>query len=666
MDLAWLSGGLAPTLLIAAPALITVAGLQHRRATAASRHPDKRPEPPYDARRTGASSDQDRIAGQDSVLADISHELRTPLVALLGYAELLGETRLGPHQREYADAIAAAGANLLDIVEDLTRLSHTESHPMTCREQTVAVHECVDGVAAMMALSAYRKGLDFFRVIDADVPVSVHGDPLLLRQALINLVANAIKFTRNGSVRLHVGLAGTDAAGDGLEFAVADTGIGIAAENQHDLFRPFARTRPTTVTQGDGLGLVITRRLCEAMHGEIAVQSEPGRGSRFTVRIPFETGAGPAVAAAAVPELTGRRVAVSCDDEAFAKWLSDCLSRHGAQPVRAALEPGSPAASLQNCDVAIVFVGQDLLSAPDRLASVGAALDKRGSMLCLVSTVSEARLQQIETLFGGTAMTAHAPAASICARVAALAAATPARPTTASDEPSGNSDLRGLRLLVADDDVFSRDYLRVLLTRHGADVDVCKDGNEAFEQVRRHDFAAVLMDVRMPGCDGTTAARRLRAAGYSLPVIGLTAAAAECPDARAAGMTECLVKPLRSDELLKTITTICGIDTGVSFAGRDFIDAEILASLDKELPQYAQRMTSALERNDRAALLEVAHRLNGIGSLFGFDALRDRASRLEAVLRAGQPGIEPHAGDLLSEVNAIHRQVGDARHQDQS
>ena len=591
---------------------------------------------------------------RDDFLADISHELRTPLVALLGYVELLGDTPLGRHQRDYADAIAAAGSNLLDILDDLTNLSRIETGQLAIHAQPFSIHDCVDGVAQMLAPSAYHKGLDFVRIVEPGVPALVQGDPLRLRQVLVNLVTNAIKFTRAGHVQIRAGVAAAGAAQTELEFTVTDTGIGIAAEDQRELFRPFARVNRSDA-QGTGLGLVITKRLCEAMHGTLSVDSEPDRGSRFAVRIPFLSEQGPA---ATFPiDLTGRRILVVCSNEALADWLCDCLSRHGGHCDRANDEAAIEAVTLPDYDLALVFVGQGLLSGPDRLASMGAVLHERLNVLCLVGTGSGYSLERVERLFGGEALPAHAPAASICARVAELADSPP--PAAAHGRESGHDALRGMRLLVAEDNAVSRDYLRIMLSGHGASVEVCKDGNEAVDLVQRRDFDLVLMDARMPDCDGSTAVRRLRAAGFSVPVIGLTASASECQDAVAAGMDECLVKPLRTPDLLQAISAVGDTRPDAGVTGRDFLDEDMLASLNAELPQHAQRLTGALERDDRAVLLEEAHKLNGIGSLCGFENLRRHASKLESCLRNGRPGdIGPLAGNVVLEVDAVCERIG--------
>lgn len=570
-------------------------------------------------------------------LASISHEVRTPLDVILGYKDLLGDTPLDRRQRSYVNAIEQAAENLLDILDDVLNLSRIEAGKLSIHEQPFSLRENIDSVAQMLAPSAYRKGLDFIRDVSVDVPDTVSGDPLRVRQVLVNLLTNAIKFTRAGHVRLSVSAEQPVDDRAMIAFAIGDSGIGISADDQRTLFEPFSRSANASDERGTGLGLVITKRLCEAMHGSIEVDSRAGLGSTFTARLPLTL----------LPANSLRQAPAVLADTPIVVWsaepaLSDALVRgleaRGAVVARLGSDDASDRRlrhDAARAALVVLVIGRRLLDDEVRLERLKSLLPDTARIISLVSSSTRSQLRRIERQFGGEALPMHTPPSVTVERIEALLSNRPVaaeRPGT-GDTGDAAPVLEGMHLLVAEDNRFSQDYLRTLLSRYGATVDVCSDGQAACELLATHHYDLVLMDLRMPGCDGITAMRRLAADGaMTPPVVGLTAAETDCEAARHAGMIDCLVKPVRTDVLLKYLSKHHHADRMTATGASPALDAEMLAELQRELPLYALELREQFARGDMVALLEQTHQINGTAALCGFKKLRESAARLEGAL----------------------------------
>ncbi|NND61461.1 MAG: response regulator [Gammaproteobacteria bacterium] len=594
---------------------------------------------------SNASAPQQPLSGEAILLGDLSHELRTPMSAMLGYVDLLAETPLGPRQRSYVDALEAAGNSLVDIIDDILDVSELEAGATSVHEQPFAIRDCLDGVTQMLAPSAYEKRLDFYCIVEPDVPEQLIGDPLRVRQVLVNLVSNAIKYTEHGHVRVTLEVTDKGDQRVCLQISVDDTGIGIDEELQSRLFTPF--TRASRDSEGTGLGLSITRRLCESMDGSVGCVSEPGTGSTFSATIWLRQIATALPSPAGSDMLHQVAVLLACRDKPFSDSLRHCLECDGATVVQQSPEALLHARHVENVDAIVVHLDQGLLQTPDDLRSLRTLADLR--VVALVSSSNGYDLQRIEQLTGGVALSAHVPAGQLCRRLVELTG------RSCGDESGQHRQsfaLPGLRVLVAEDDLPSRQFLQRLLGDQGAEVDLCRDGDEALAllDVARYDVA--IFDVRMPGRDGVETTRELRQRGITLPIIGLTAAPAERDRALIAGMTHCLLKPARSRELITTLRQwLPRSATDAAVEVRDthrlHLDDEMLATLQRELPLQAEQLQLAQRDNDQSRLLDLAHRLNGTASICGFELLRHHAARVEGLLRNGD------TSDLSQQATAL-------------
>lgn len=597
------------------------------------------------------------------LLANLSHELRTPMDAILGYVELLAETVLTGTQQTYIAAIESSAQGLLDIMNDVLNLARLEAGKLVIHNQPFSVRDCIDSVSQMLAPSAYSKKLDFIRLVDQDVPVNLVGDPLRIRQILVNLVGNAIKFTNTGQVRLRASAHPYDGQRFELILRITDTGIGLSPADIDRLFEPFTRlATPNSDVSGTGLGLVITRALCTAMNGSIAVHSTPADGSTFCVRIPLQPAEELTTTAARSNLLEHRAVVVVATDIELANAIACSLQGDGASTrivsslpaLRESLDTTRPV-----YDAALLVVNSDGVQSPQQLATDWQALRGHLPVLCLASTGSGHKLKELAQMFAGDCLPVHSSMRSISQRLATMLQ----QPFTSTAEPARSElQLAGLRLLVAEDNRFGRVYLQTLLQHHGAKVDACADGNAACELLETGTYDLVLMDMRMPGCDGAAAMQRIQRTWRGTPpIIGLTAAADERERALAAGMTDCLVKPIRPAVLLQYLqqrrpekpapeTTVV----------RDFIDAEMRTELQAELPRYASVLHQALAETDLPAALEPAHKINGIGALCGFDELRRIAAAIEGRLQRQQTeGLDELCRELQHEIEQLLASLAD-------
>ena len=505
-------------------------------------------------------------------LATMSHEIRTPLNAIIGSADLLWETTLTEEQAEYVGMFRRAGGTLLAVINDILDLSKIESGHLELDPIPFELAELVEQTAQFMANRAHEKGIELLCSLDAELPTHVVGDPTRIRQVLLNLVGNAIKFTSRGEIALTVQRDPNGPTGNELLFSVRDTGIGIPADKLASIFDSFTQADSSTTRKfgGTGLGLTISKRLVELMGGRLRVESNPGKGSTFTFNLPLDPAEGAPSSTSAPVDLHGVRALVVDDNETNCRILEEFLSGWGML-VRTVESGAAAIAALEGATTAgtpyhliLLDCRMPEMDGFEVAATLGRSVAvAQATIMMLTSDARGGDIARARALGLGSYLVKPVRRVELYHAIVTMLGRTTAAPAAPLPGPVtlDHSDLRPLRILLVEDSEDNQRLIRSYLKHHPFRVDTANNGQEALQRYQEAKYDLVLMDVQMPVMDGYTATRAIRAwervsGRAETPILALTANALQEDIGKSAdaGCTTHLTKPIRKAALLDAIS----------------------------------------------------------------------------------------------------------------